>query len=154
MARLLPARAMERFGRWRGLVLHGVVWGLWYAPAIFFASYGPLSSLDALARAFAFAATCVLLGVLLGWLRLASRSIAPAVTANTTLTLAAGLPYVLHGVDAGQRSAVFLPAGWLVLVPLVLALFTSRLAGAVRTPARLGSAAPERVITPLTEMLH
>jgi membrane protease YdiL (CAAX protease family) len=30
---LLP-RAMERFGRWWGLVLHGAVWGLWYAPVL------------------------------------------------------------------------------------------------------------------------
>jgi membrane protease YdiL (CAAX protease family) len=129
-------RAMERFGAWRGLVLHGVVWGLWYAPVLFFATYGELDPSGSIGRSLAFVLTCMLLGVLFGWLRLASRSIAPVMVANTTLTLIAGLPYVVHGIDAGLRSAAFGPPGWLVLAIAIAALFVSKWKGVVQTPAR------------------
>jgi len=65
------------------------------------------------------------------------------VLANTTLTLAAGLPYVLHGVDAVQRSAVFFPTGWLVLLSVIAGLFLSRWRRAIQIPENrreLGSA--------------
>lgn len=123
--------ATRRFGHARGLVLHAVLWALWYAPVVFFATHAGASGLDSLARGATFAVTCVLLGVLLGWLRLAANSVAPAVTANLTLTVAAGLPYVMHGVDAGLRSAIYRPVGWLVLVAAIVALF-----GAGRHDAR------------------
>ncbi len=70
-------RAMERFGRWGGLVIHGAVWGLWYAPVLFFSSHGQLAWFDSIARSLGFVLSCVLLGTLLGWLRLASRSVLP-----------------------------------------------------------------------------
>src|SRR6185295_16226007 len=77
-------RLMERIGPWRGLLLHGLVWGLWYAPPLVFATQGltraPL-------RSATFVLTCALLGALLGWLRLASRSVVPATVANAVLTL-------------------------------------------------------------------
>lgn len=130
---LLP-RAMERFGRWPGLVAHGVVWGLWYAPVVFFTAYGPATGAEALGRGLGFVVTCALLGTLLGWLRLASGSLAPVVLANTTLTLAAGLPYVLHNVDAGVRSAAYHPVGWAALALAIGALLLTRWRHAVRVP--------------------
>lgn len=134
---LLP-RAMERLGRWRGLVLHGAVWGLWYAPVLFFARYGQQAPLTAFSQSLGFVLTCVLLGTLFGWLRLAAKSIVPVVIANATLTLAAGLPYVVHDVDAGLRSAAFGPAGWLLLLMALGALFRSRWRALVQVPERLG----------------
>ena len=134
-------RAMERFGRWRGLLLHGAVWGAWYAPVLFFASYGQLDLFVSLSRSLGFVVTCVLLGTLFGWLRLASRSLLPVVLANTTLTLAAGLPYVIHGVDAGLRSAAFGPPGWLVLLLLLGGLLLSRWRASVQVPEHCGGAA-------------
>jgi membrane protease YdiL (CAAX protease family) len=131
---LLPT-AMRRFGRWRGLVFQGAVWGLWYAPVLFFSTYGRLAGADSILRCITFSISCVLLGVLLGWLRLASGSVVPVVTANVTLTLIAGVPYVLHGIDAGLRSAIFQPVGWLVLMGAVIALSLSRFRSAVRVPA-------------------
>jgi len=136
-------RAMERLGKWRGLVLHGAVWGLWYAPVLFFASYGQLDPFGSLGRSLGFVVTCMLLGTLFGWLRLASRSLAPVVIANSTLTLAAGLPYVVHGVDAGTRGAAFGPAGWVVLLLVIGSLLLSRWRSVVQVPERL-AAPPER----------
>jgi uncharacterized protein len=129
-------RAMERFGRWPGLVLHGAVWGLWYAPVLFFTSYGRLDSFGAMERSLGFVVTCMLLGTLFGWLRLVSKSLVPVVLANTTLTLAAGLPYVMNGVETGIRSAAFGPAGWLVLMVTIAVLLHSKWKHAVQVPLR------------------
>jgi membrane protease YdiL (CAAX protease family) len=123
-------RAMECAGPWRGLLAHGLVWGVWYAPVLLLTSGGPGS----LFKAAAFVVTCVLLGVLLGWLRLASRSIIPAVAANVVLTLGAGLPIVLSGSDAGARSAVYSPIGWVPLLLIACWLAFSRHRHAVVTP--------------------
>lgn len=134
-------RAMERLGRWPGLLLHGAVWGAWYAPVLFFTSYGTSSSphhgADSLGKSLAFVVTCALVGTLLGWLRLASRSLVPVIVANVALTLAAGLPYVVHGIDAGLRAAVFGPAGWALCALAIAALARSRFRLAVQTPGSL-----------------
>lgn len=132
------ARAMDCFGATRGLLLQGLVWGVWYAPVLFFASFARQAPLASLGRSVVCVVTCVLLGTLLGWLRLASKSVAPVVVANTTLTLAAGLPYVLHGLDAGLRSAVLGPAGWLPLALGLVFLARSRWAMVLQLPAPLG----------------
>jgi membrane protease YdiL (CAAX protease family) len=105
-------RAMGCCGPWRGLLLHGLVWGFWYAPVLLLAGGGLQGSWK---RAAEFAVTCVLLGILLGWLRLASRSVVPAVVANAVFTLGAGLPILLGGTDLGARGAIYSPVGWLPL---------------------------------------
>jgi len=127
-------RAMGRLGRFGGLFAHGIVWGIWYAPVLFFATYGELSSLDTALRSGAFVVSCMLVGTLLGWLRLASRSLVPVIIANSTLTLIAGLPYLLHGVDSGLRSAIFGAPGWFVLAACIGVLAMSRWRALVRLP--------------------
>jgi uncharacterized protein len=124
-------RAMECAGPWRGLVIHGFVWGIWYAPILLITGGGAASSFT---RAATFVVTCVLLGIMLGWLRLASRSVVPAVTANAVLTLGAGLPLVLSGSDVGTRGAVYLPVGWVPLLLIASLLAFTRHRSAVVTP--------------------
>jgi len=130
-------RAMERFGRWPGLLLQGATWGLWYAPVLFLASYGHVGVLELAARSSGFVVTCVLLGTLFGWLRLAAKSIVPVIVANGTLTLAAGLPYLIYGFDAGARSAVFGVPGWFVMLVAIAGLSLSRWRSAVQIPEQL-----------------
>ncbi|HEX7663793.1 MAG TPA: CPBP family intramembrane glutamic endopeptidase, partial [Polyangiaceae bacterium] len=124
-------RAMELLGPWKGLALHGIVWGLWYAPILMFVN-GNLHAQPL--RGAGFVVTCMLLGFVLGWLRLASRSIAPAVIANLILTLGAGLPIVLSGEDPGSQSAVFFPIGWIPLALIALVIGTTSARRAVVTP--------------------
>jgi membrane protease YdiL (CAAX protease family) len=128
-------RAMELAGPRRGLIAHGLIWGIWYAPIVMLTAGGASGSL---AKAAEFVVTCVLLGISLGWLRLASRSIVPAVTANVTLTLGAGLPIMLSGSEVGSRAAVYLPAGWapLLLISCWLVFTRHRSAIAIPRPPR------------------
>jgi len=139
-------RAMECAGPWRGLLVHGLAWGIWYAPILLLTSGGASGSV---ARAAEFVVTCVLLGILLGWLRLASRSIVPAVAANVILTLGAGLPIVLSGSDVGTRGAVYLPVGWVPLFFIACSLAFTRHGAAVVTPS-----SPRRAPRALSELLH
>ncbi len=126
-------RAMQLFGPRRGLYLHGLAWGVWYAP-IFLLTNDDLS--DSVPRAGAFVLTCVLLGTVLGWLRLASKSIVPPMIMNSLLTIAAGLPFLMQGIDVGLRGAVYEPAGWLPLLVLALCLCATRLKRVIVTPQR------------------
>jgi uncharacterized protein len=130
-------RAMQRLGRFRGLFAHGVVWGIWYAPVLFFSTYGELTPSGSVLRSLAFIVTSMLVGTLLGWLRLASKSLVLAVIANATLTLMAGLPYFVQGIDAGLRAAIFGAPGWIVLSVSVGILALSRFRLAVRIPERV-----------------
>jgi len=124
------SRLMQRIGPWRGLFVHGFVWGLWYAPFFLLANGGLTQSV---LRSASFVVTCAMLGTLLGLIRLASRSVLPATLANACLTLAAGLPFILRGADAGLRSAAYGPAGWLPMAVL-LAMLIVRYRSAVVAP--------------------
>jgi len=104
--------AIERWGVRAGLIVHGLLWGAWYAPL--FLLSGP-TAVDSLYPAGGFAITCMLLGIVFGWLRLRSRSIAPPAIANALLTIVAGLPLLLQDGSSGIRDAVFRWPGWLVI---------------------------------------
>ena len=119
----LLAWLMRDLGRWRGLLVHGALWGLWYGPVFVLGR-----AEDALPRMASFVVTCALLGALLGWLRLASRSVLVSATSNAILTLAAGLPFVLHGASS-SRTAVYEPSGW---TPLAMALVAVIVIGSLR----------------------
>ena len=114
---------MRDLGRWRGLLAHGALWGLWYGPVFVLGRVD-----DAGTRIASFVVTCALLGALLGWLRLASRSIVVSATSNAILTIAAGLPFVLHGASS-SRTAVYEPSGW---TPLAMALVAVIVIGSLR----------------------
>jgi membrane protease YdiL (CAAX protease family) len=120
---LLP-RLVAALGPWRGLLLHGLIWGAWYAPLIVVGGYGfpghPVLGLLLLAG------FGVLMGVALGWLTLASGSILPATLIHGGLMAATGLPPVLlRGVDPSVSGLPWSPVGLGVLALLVAALAAS-----------------------------
>ena len=108
---LVLPRLMRTLGAWPGLIAHGVLWGLSYAPL--FAAKD-----DGVARSLCFVVTYVLLGILLGWLRLATRSIYASAAANATLSICAGLPMFLVGASS-RFSAAFEPPGWLSMLAVI-----------------------------------
>jgi membrane protease YdiL (CAAX protease family) len=109
----LLGRLMRQIGPWPGLVAHGALWGLWYAPVFLVGGDG-----DSMERMATFVVTCALLGTILGWLRLASRSILVSAASNAVLTITAGLPLVLQGASSA-RTAIYEPSGW---IPMIVAL--------------------------------
>ena len=117
---LLP-RLMELWGSWPGLLAHGAIWGLWHAPVLVLLR-PPYPQYPELAVPM-FAVLCMLLGVLLGWLRLASGSILTTSIAhaayNNSLLLALLLPSDVNPALAGTLSS---PLGWGVLALAIAGL--------------------------------
>jgi uncharacterized protein len=143
---LLP-RLMERFGPWRGILGHGLIWGLWHAPLIGLTGYNYPG--HPVAGVFLFAIFCTLMGVIFGWLRLASNSVLPPTIAHASLNAIGAAPlFLLTGVDAAIGGTLWSPIGWLVLLLAIAAL---QLSGAhIPSPlAGEGQGEGEQNINPL-----
>jgi membrane protease YdiL (CAAX protease family) len=126
---LMP-RLMQAVGPWPGLCVHGLLWGACYAPVFLRGT-----STDA-AQLLGVIVTCGLLGIILGWLRLASGSVAPSTLCNAALTIGGGLPLLMRGATS-PFAAVFAPAGWLPMMLIIATIATQpslRRAVALRRP--------------------
>lgn len=117
LPRLMP------LGQWRALILSGLVWGIWHAPAI---AQGHNYPDHPILGIFLMTVFCILLGIIFGWLYLNTRSPWVAGIAHGSLNAWAGLPYLFlsPGFDTALGGmltsltgfvvmAVFI--GWLVL---------------------------------------
>lgn len=108
-------------GRWPAIVVIGVVWGLWHAPALLLGYNYPLHSPPL--RLLLMVGFCVVLSALFGWLRLLSDSVWPAAIAHGFLNAVAGLPLLF--ATAGQpvdnaTTGLMGWTGWIVLVAVFL----------------------------------
>src|SRR5690606_15530517 len=101
---LVPA--LRRYGTWPALLISGAIWGLWHAPVILLGyNFGRPDITGVLLMT----GGCLAWGVLLGWLRLRSASLWPAVFAHGAMNATAGLPMLFLrseerrvGKDAGS----------------------------------------------------
>lgn len=130
---LIPA--LRPLGTWPALIVSGVIWGLWHSPVILL-GYN-FARTDASGVLF-MTAGCVAWGVLLGWLRLRSASIWPAVIAHGSLNASAGLILL---VAAGQPDLALAGplgvAGWLAAAVVIAVLVVT---GQFRRQPELGRA--------------
>lgn len=134
---LLPA--LRPLGVWPALLISGAFWGFWHSPLILLGyNYGLTDGIGVLLMMLA----CTLFGVLLGWTRLRTASVWPAVFAHGAFNASAGLGALI--IAAGSP----MPAAWLasplglitcgvfaVLIVLLVAVGQFR---ASRLAARLG----------------
>ncbi|MFG1944723.1 CPBP family intramembrane glutamic endopeptidase [Nonomuraea sp. NPDC048826] len=98
-----------------GLMLSGLIWGLWHAPLTLLGYNYPNLGAGA---ALYFTGFCVVAGVVFGWLRLRSGSVWPAVVAHGALNAIAGFVLVLG--DAAEPPNLALAGltgivGWVLL---------------------------------------
>ncbi|MEV0385508.1 CPBP family intramembrane glutamic endopeptidase [Nonomuraea sp. NPDC050643] len=119
LPKLLP------LGLWRGLLISGVIWGLFHAPFTLQGYHYP--GLPGGLAVLAFTIASVLLGALLGWLRLAAGSIWPAVVAHSAANLiASAIPAVLGRpvgtVDAAFHTSLSGWPGWVVMAAVLAVL--------------------------------
>ncbi|NHD18688.1 CPBP family intramembrane metalloprotease [Actinopolyspora sp. BKK1] len=129
-------RALLPLGQPGAFLVTGVLWGLWHAPLLLLGyNYPAVPSVAAFLLMTVF---CVLVGTLLGWLRLASGSVWPAAIAHGFLNAAALLPTVFNapGEPVSNVSVGLLGwTGWIVLGLLILLLIALQKLP-VRLPAR------------------
>lgn len=116
-------RALLPLGQPGAFLVTGVLWGLWHAPILALGYNYP--TVPVVVSFLMMIVFCTLVGTLLGWLRLASRSVWPAAIAHGFLNASALLPIVFNapGQPVSNVSAGVLGwTGWIVLGLLVLVL--------------------------------
>jgi len=139
---LLPA--LRPLGTWPALLLSGAIWGIWHSPVILLGyNFGRTD----LTGVLFMMAGCIAWGVLLGWLRLRSASVWPAVLAHGSLNAAGGLIILVaaHQPDlalAGPLGvAAWIVAAVVVAVLIVTGQFRHQPALAVARPPKAEAAA-------------
>lgn len=141
---LLPA--LRPLGVWPALVISGAFWGFWHSPLILL-GYNFLEP-NAFGVVMMIAA-CVLFGILLGWTRLRTASVWPAVFAHGAFNASAGLGALLVAADSATPSPVIAgPLGlamWGVFALMITVLALTGQFRADRLDARLG---PDPVAAP------
>lgn len=121
---LLPG--LMPLGQWRAICLSGIIWGIWHAPAILQGRNFPGHPI---AGIFMMIVLCVLLGAILGWLYLRTRSPWAPALAHGSMNAIAGLPLLfMTGVDITIGGTLASVIGWIPLALFVAWLvFTRRL---------------------------
>jgi membrane protease YdiL (CAAX protease family) len=116
LPKLLP------LGQWQALIWSGTLWGLWHAPVVLLGYDYPFHPKLGLLFMTVF---CVIYGILLGWLRLATASIWPAVFAHGATNAVGEFTYVVAA--SGQKLdtahvTILGWTGWILPLLLILAL--------------------------------
>jgi uncharacterized protein len=138
---LLPA--LLPLGRWPAILLVGVLWGLWHAPIVLLGYDYPLQ--PAPLRLLLMVGFCVVVGSLLGWLRLRSGSVWPSAIGHGFVNAAAGLPVVFAAADHPVDNATTGLLGWTgwTVMGLSLAVFAAARRRTVAAPTNGVTRSPE-----------
>ncbi|GAA1863047.1 hypothetical protein GCM10009813_25100 [Brevibacterium marinum] len=134
--------SLRPLGTWPALLIVGVVWGLWHAPLILL-GYN-FSRPDITGLGFMIGG-CVMIGVLLGWLRLRTGSVWPAVFAHGGLNGSSAMLLGLF-IDAAAPTpdmaliATLGVAGWIVSALVIAVLLAT---GQFRRQPELGIKRPK-----------
>lgn len=108
------------------LLISGAIWGVWHAPVILLGyNYGRTDILGVLLMV----GWCVLLGVVIGWLRLRSASVWPAVFAHGAINASTNLLLATF-IASGQGQEIIWGSilgwsGWIVLGIVILLLIVT-----------------------------
>ena len=119
LPKLLP------LGQWQALILTGALWGLWYAPIVLLGYDYPFHPKLGLLLMTIF---CVVFGILLGWVRLATDSVWPAVFAHGAFNAVGEFTYVVAASGQKIDTAQVTILGWTGwILPLLLILLLVQL---------------------------
>ncbi|MBS1672451.1 MAG: CPBP family intramembrane metalloprotease [Actinobacteria bacterium] len=120
---LVPA--LRRWGTWPALLGSGVIWGLWHAPIILL---GYDFTRTDISGVLLMVGGCTVWGVLLGWLRLRSASLWPAVFAHGALNASAAMYLWFFAAGSTPDPALVSPlgvSGWIVGAVVVIVLLVT-----------------------------
>ncbi|WP_102192410.1 CPBP family intramembrane glutamic endopeptidase [Microbacterium aurantiacum] len=136
---LVPA--LRPLGTWPALILSGIIWGVWHSPVILLGyNFGRTD----ISGVLFMIAGCVAWGVLLGWLRLRSASVWPAVIAHGSLNASGGMIVIFAAAQPDLALAGPLGvAGWIVLALVTAVLVVT---GQFRNQPELADA-PGRLLS-------
>ncbi len=126
---LLPT--LLPMGKWRAILITGAIWGVWHAPAIIQGHNYPGHPILGIFLMIGF---CLLLGTILSWLYLETRSPWAPALAHGAGNAVAALPmlFLAPGVDITWGGTLAAPVGW-----IGMALFIAWLVYTRRLPRTL-----------------
>ncbi|MGD8403843.1 MAG: type II CAAX endopeptidase family protein [Anaerolineales bacterium] len=109
---LLPK--LMPLGQWKALIISGAIWGVWHAPAIAQGHNYPDHPILGILLMTVF---CILLGIIIGWMYLNTRSPWVAALAHGSINAWAGLPFLFlkPGFDTALGGALTSIPGWVVM---------------------------------------
>jgi len=124
LPRLMP------LGQWKALFVSGAIWGVWHAPAI---AQGHNYPDHPILGIFLMTVFCILLGIIIGWMYLNTRSPWVAALAHGSINAWAGLPFLFlkPGFDTVLGGTLTSIPGW-----VVMGLFIGWLVLTKRLPVR------------------
>jgi len=117
-------------GQWKAILVSGIIWGLWHAPAIVQGHNYPGYPVAGIFMMIVFT---VLLSAILSWLYLNTRSPWVAALAHGSVNAVAGLPILFFepGFNMAFGGTIAAPPAW-----LAMAVFVAWLAWSKRLPVR------------------
>lgn len=136
---LLPRLMRIGYGEWMALVATGLVWGAWHAPIVLRGFNYPHHPYAAVPMMVIF---CILMGIILGWLRLASGSVWVSGACHTfvNLSIPLGMSLLRDAGDSLVGGRITSVVGWIPLAGFCLWLVWShRLPTSQRSYARSAS---------------
>lgn len=129
---LLPS--LRPLGTWPALLLSGAVWGFWHSPLILLGYNFAQPNLLGVALMIG---GCMVYGVLIGWLRLRTGSVWPAVFAHGAFNAAAGFLILVVAADTSADPVATGPLGWVGLIVMAAVIVVLVLTGQFRVQPRL-----------------
>ncbi|MFV0435669.1 MAG: lysostaphin resistance A-like protein [Leucobacter sp.] len=136
---LLPA--LRPLGTWPALILSGAIWGLWHTPVTLLGHNYGLTDWRGVAL---MTVSCVLLGIVLGWTRLRTGSVWPAVFGHGAWNASGSVLLVLASAGDTLNTVLGGPmgvGGWIVLAVIIVVLAAT---GQFRKQPPLGALRPAR----------
>jgi membrane protease YdiL (CAAX protease family) len=118
-------------GQWKAILISGVIWGLWHAPAIIQGLNYPGYPVAGILMMVVF---CVLLATIFAWLYLNTKSPWAPALAHGTINAVAGLPvlFLKPGFNMAFGGTIATFPGWIALAILIGWLIASK-----RLPVRI-----------------
>lgn len=120
---LVPA--LRPLGTWPTLLISGVIWGLWHAPVTLLGHNFGLTNWRGVAM---MVASCVSMGMVIGWFRLRSGSVWPAVFAHGSINAGANVLVIFGDATAPPNTMIVGPGvvTWVVCLVIVAVLVATK----------------------------
>jgi len=113
---LLPK--LMPLGQWKAVLLSGIIWGVWHAPAVLqglnYPGYPVLG-------VFMMIVFCMLFGIIIGWLYLNTQSPWVAALAHGSINAIAGLPvlFLAPGFNMAFGGTLAAPTAWIGVIAFI-----------------------------------
>lgn len=130
-------------GQWKAVILSGVIWGVWHAPAIAQGHNYPGYPILGIFMMIIF---CVLLGIIISWLYINTKSPWVAALAHGAVNAIAGLPVLFFAPDfnVALGGTLAAPTAW-----IGMALFIAWLVWTKRFPVKEEVEVTETIQSPV-----